>query len=56
MGDMGDTITNSMGDHAFEDHQFLSCALFICSTQQIFDEVLKQWGGGLKECGKYERA
>lgn len=57
MGDMGDTNTNSRGDYVpLRTTSFLSCALFICSTQQIFDEG-KQWGGGLKECvSKYERA
>lgn len=58
MDDMGDTNTNiSMSDHVpLRTASFLSCTLFISSTQQIFDEG-KQWGGGLKECvSNYERA
>ena len=43
MGDMGDTNTNSRGDYVpLRTTSFLSCALFICSTQQIFDEQMKE--------------
>ena len=49
MDDMGDTNTNiSMSDRVpLRTTSFLSCTLFISSTQQIFDEG-KQWGGAWK--------